>query len=485
MKKITKRILTTMLAVIMLIGAIPAVMSYANENDIFSLDFEDETIGAEVTNTAVATSNLDASNTVTVEADPLNPNNKVLKITRNNTKKKPTALITFPAQSTAFTIEYRIIFNTTNQCAAVVKGGSLQGAYLVASRSGDGSNGLENNADAKNWANLFPAAEHDLNGWYNVKIDIDIAAYTYNITVTNANGVTKTNNGAALRNDGITSLNSLEIQFGGATATGNLYIDDIRVYDSTQAPVDPEPEQPPVDPTPDPEPEDPTPETPEDTTALQAAINKVASDLTAAQTALNTAITNGDKALDAKITALTGALDAAKKAYADADTAMKNSLSSKIEAADTTLDTAIKAVQKNLDDAITALGAADKTNADAIANAITDLNDAIDAAEAAATAADTALKNEINTKIDAADEALQTAIDALTTELQSVKQALENKDKELDDKIKALENKNADPTTDNETVDPIVIASIVISCVSVCGCVAIAALYVIDKKKKA
>ena len=157
---------------------------------------------------------------------------------------------------------------------------------------------------------------------------------------------------------------------------------------------------------------------------------------------------------------------------------MQSALNTKIEAADATLDAAIKTIQKNLTDAITELENADKTNAAAIAKAISDLNTAIESAEIAAATADVAISDELSGMINAAEAALQTKLDALTTELQNVK-------KELEDKIKALENASGEPTVTDEATDPLVIASMVISCVSICGCVVLAALYTSNKKKKA
>ena len=57
MKNITKRILTTMLAVLMLIGAIPAVLSYADEATVptKTYDFEADTVGEKPKNFTIDT----------------------------------------------------------------------------------------------------------------------------------------------------------------------------------------------------------------------------------------------------------------------------------------------------------------------------------------------------------------------------------------------------------------------------------------------
>ena len=474
-----------MLAALMLLGTLPAMMLYAAET-ILSINFEDETVGEKSKNTAISLVETDANNTVTVETDPKNPDNKVLKL--NRTSKKTHALISFPEQTGVFVAEYRIMLEGNAQCAAILQqgtGNKNMGAYVLGrpGASDTVAHSLEYH-DGSGWNVMFSGDEFKNGEWYSVTIEVDVANGRFNISVTDYTGSTKTASNVGFRNTGaVTALDYLDFQFAAAVP-GTMYVDDIKIYAPNQTPVDPEPETPPTDPEPEPEPDpkpDPNPENPEapqDTTALQTAINKVASDLAAAQTALNTAIENGDTALDAKITALNTALEAAKKAYSDADTAMQGALNSKIEAADATLDAAIKTVQKNLTDAITELEDADKTNAAAIAKAISDLNTAIESAEIASATADVAISDELSGMINAAEAALQTKLDALTTELQNVK-------KELEDKIKALENASGEPTATDEATDPLVIASMVISCVSICGCVVLAALYTSNKKKKA
>ena len=466
MKKTTTRIFAITLAVLMLVGAIPAVMSYADETTnppTKTYDFESDAVDA-LPEYVVGDANYNPSKT-TIKVVEEN-GNKALYINNLATNKaKPTFTIQFPAQTGTFTMGFRIKY--MSNAAKTQNTISLYGEDKQAIAAL-----LEQNGQIKNWDGAWVCLmeTYERNVWYNVNIEVNVAANTYNLTMQAEGGEAKSITNFAFRN-AASEISSFVISVVNS-ADAEMYIDDIVLPTDELPPVDPNPEDPnpedpnpenpnPEDPNPEnPNPENPNPENPEDTTELQAAIDKVAADLTAAQTALNTAITNGDTALDGKITALNTALEAAKKAYADADTAMQGVLNTKIESADATLEAAIKAVEKNLSDAITALEAADKTNADAITNAIAALNTAIESAEAAA---------------ETADEALQTAIDALAAELQSIKQDLESK-------IAALENAT---DTDDEATDPTAIASIIISCVSLCGCIAFAALYLIDKKKKA
>ena len=161
-------------------------------------------------------------------------------------------------------------------------------------------------------------------------------------------------------------------------------------------------------------------------TMLQSAINKVAKDLADAESELAAAIASGDAELRNRISSVGAYLNEVKAILEAADADNKAELIAKIEAAESTLDAAIKAVEKNLDDAKLALEKAisdgDKTNADALAQAITELTVAIDAAKTAAIAADGVLRTELTTKLESADAALNAAIDALADELDSIKQ---------------------------------------------------------------
>lgn len=453
MSKLTKNFLSALLTVCMLFGALSIGFTIHAADTSFSLDFENETVGSATTNTGITVSNLGSSDTLTVETDPKDPNNKVLQLNKAAKGKKPSMLIKLPDQTSDFTLEYRIMFNGDGQCATVLQSGTgskLQGVYLVSRAKSDdtAAEGLANCTSASTWNTLFAMGEYNRAEWYSVKIDVDVAAYNYDITVTSSSGVTKTATDSSLRHTGITVFDYLNVQFAG-DVVGVIYIDDIKVYTPGQTPENPE----------NPE----TPDDPEDISKLQEAVAKVEADLTKATTELTKAIADGDKALDTKIAALNEAIEAAKKAYAAADT----SLTAKIEAADKTLDDAIKAVQKNLADTKAALEAADKTNADAIAKAIKDLNAAIDSAETVAEeiadAATVELKTELEDMIAEADASLKESIDALTSELQNVKQTLEAKDTEIEGLI--------------NTVRVIAIVALAISVISI-------ALVFVGKKRK-
>ena len=108
----------------------------------------------------------------------------------------------------------------------------------------------------------------------------------------------------------------------------------------------------------------------------------------------------------------------------------------------------LDAAKANLDQAIIDLNAADKKNADDLAQAIIDLNAAIDAAEAAADAAakadDAALKAALESKIDTADAALDAAIDAVQANLDQAIIDLNAADKKnADDLAQAIVDLNA------------------------------------------
>ena len=179
--------------------------------------------------------------------------------------------------------------------------------------------------------------------------------------------------------------------------------------------------------------------------------------------------------LNAAIDAAEAAADAAAKAD---DAALKAALESKIDTADAALDAAIDAVQATLDQAIIDLNAADKKNADDLAQAIVDLNAAIDAAEAAADAAakadDAALKAALESKIDTADAALGVAIDAVQKKLDDAKAALE---KSVADNKAALDAKDGELQT-------FIIVVCVMSGVAICGSGAFVTWFFIDRKKR-
>ena len=192
--------------------------------------------------------------------------------------------------------------------------------------------------------------------------------------------------------------------------------------------------------------------------SLQAAIDKVASDLTKAQKDLADAIATGDALLNSRISSVSASLRAAKAALEKADSDNKAALEAKIEATEATLDAAIKAVQKNLDDAKEELNKAIADGDTELDGKITALGEALATAKAALEATDSANKSELTTKIDEADAALQTAINALSNELNAT-----------NEKVAELET--------------FIIIVCVISGVAFCGCGTLAVFYIIDKKK--
>ncbi len=164
--------------------------------------------------------------------------------------------------------------------------------------------------------------------------------------------------------------------------------------------------------------------------ALDDKINQVQTNLDSAVARLEAANQKNADDLAKAIADLNAAVDAAEAAAEAADAALKAELVAKIEDADKALDDKINQVQKNLDDAVTRLEAADKKNADDLAQAILDLNAAIDAAEAAAAAARAELKAELVKKIDDADAILQANIDKVQENLDNEVDRLDQVDKE-------------------------------------------------------
>ena len=154
--------------------------------------------------------------------------------------------------------------------------------------------------------------------------------------------------------------------------------------------------------------------------------------------ALNAANTNNAEELEKAVVELTDAIDAAQaaaeQAAANGDTALKAELEGKISDAQNALQEKVDKVQENLDNAILALEAADKKNADDLAQAIVDLTDAIGvaqaAAEAYAKAGDDALEAALTKKIDDADAVLQKNIEEVQTNLNNAVAALDKADKE-------------------------------------------------------
>ena len=150
--------------------------------------------------------------------------------------------------------------------------------------------------------------------------------------------------------------------------------------------------------------------------------------------ALNNANVKNAEDLAAAIVELNAAIDAAEQAAADGDTALKNELVAKINEADAALEAKLGRVEENLNNAITVLNAADKKNADELAQAIIDLNLAIEAAQAAAEAyakaGDDALEAALTKKIDDADAVLQKNIEEVQTNLNNAVAALDKADKE-------------------------------------------------------
>lgn len=215
------------------------------DEDAFVIDFEDGTVGAAPADEEITLMDTSETDTITVVADPKNADNKVMLIDRPVMATKPYALVKIPEQTGNFTVEYRIMFGKDAQYAALVQSGTennKQGVYLLARDQEYKTNPgelLYHNGSA--FTTLFAKSEFAYNVWYSVKVDVYTAESKYDITVTDANGLTKTATGSGMRHSGITAFDYLNFQVAG-TKTGAMYVDDIKVSGSTQTPdvpVDP------------------------------------------------------------------------------------------------------------------------------------------------------------------------------------------------------------------------------------------------------
>lgn len=213
---------------------------------------------------------------------------------------------------------------------------------------------------------------------------------------------------------------------------------------------------------------------------IKSASDKASADIEAAKTALNQAISDGDKTnadeITAKVTELTTAINNAQKTLSDADAALtatvesnkteaaasiastKDELTNAIAAAKTDLQTAIDKVAKdaadNLEAAKKDLNEAIDKKADqtVLDEKVTELDKAIKAVETIANAAQTAkqvtdaveaAKTELNTAITSVKEDLQKNIDTLKADLDATTEKLNKYMTSNDASVKDLQDAKA------------------------------------------
>lgn len=195
-----------------------------------AFDFEEDTLNKAPKYITVTRTSDTA--TVKVVADPTDPDNQVMLLDNPADGPAPHALVNFSEQIGEFSVAYRVMFGSDAQYGVLLQSGTdtdKQGAYFVSRDSNNATYASKvQNIDGSNWNTLFD--EVTLNAWYSVQIDANVNAKTYNISVTDANGVTKTATGTFRHASNITSLNYMSFETQGKYA-GKLYVDDIAVPD--------------------------------------------------------------------------------------------------------------------------------------------------------------------------------------------------------------------------------------------------------------
>ena len=186
--------------------------------------------------------------------------------------------------------------------------------------------------------------------------------------------------------------------------------------------------------------------------SMQAMVSKLTADLAAAEQELADAIAAGDKALEDKIAEMNAALEAAIAVSNAAEEAMQ----AQINAAVAELEAAIAAGDKALSDKIAAL----------------------EEAIAAANAANEATKAELNKAVTDAVATANAAAAQVQKNLDAAKAELTAKDNEL-------AAQNDELAAQAAQLNKLVTVAIIIACIAACGCVALLALKLIDKRKKA
>lgn len=253
----TIRFLSAFLALCMLwsvCGPAMTVRAAETETVLVSADFESDTIDSAPAGFTLA--NTSDTHTVTVVADPKDENNKVMLLKRSSGQTGPSAKLPFTAQTGKVSVQYRMMIGADMQYAAILYSGTTQGPYIVSRLSTNTSNPGLQACNGSSWVSLFDTVQ--LNEWYTVEIDADASTDTFDVSITDPSGTTKT--GSYSFRNSTDNLDNIHFEIASSGA-GALYIDDVKVTTMVEASTDPT----------DPEETDPEETEPDDTETDQAA----------------------------------------------------------------------------------------------------------------------------------------------------------------------------------------------------------------------
>ena len=243
MNKLTNRILSMVLAVLMLVGAMPGitlpVTSVNAENTVVTktstgkvYDFESDTVG-EMPANFTATNHKKEQTTVQVSEE--GNGNKALYI--NNTSGKPTITMPITPQTGTFTIGFRVKYVSdadSTQSTIALTDGSNQTFTLLEQK------GLLKNHNGSAWVNLMTSYERNV--WYTVNAVINVQSGTFDMTIQPEGGETKTLTNFPFRVKNVSAINTFSIALAGNTVA-EMYLDDIYVpivNNVPETPVEPD-----------------------------------------------------------------------------------------------------------------------------------------------------------------------------------------------------------------------------------------------------
>ncbi len=232
------RILALFLSFSLLISLLEIpVLAEAGVMPIVNVDFQSDPIDATVSDdwTHVPVGSVkSADGTVKVVADPGNPANNMLML--NGTSAG--ASITFEEQTGKVTSEFKMLFDAydvfTVRFRYGVSSNQMQAVSLIARATG--SLEYNNGSNAVKFISGVANDKYELNKWYNVKIEADIASGKYDLYIdgVKVNGSEPANFANAASGAGggpIVKLNCLSFNNTSATTTGKLYVDDVHIFE--------------------------------------------------------------------------------------------------------------------------------------------------------------------------------------------------------------------------------------------------------------
>ena len=250
MNKLTKRFLSTLLAALMLVGAMPGIRLPATtvnaEDTVVTTvstgkvyDFESDTVGKMPENFTASNHKKDQT---TIQVSEEGNGNKALYI--NNISGKPTISMPFTSQKGTFTIGFRVKYvsdSATTQSTVTLTDGSNQTFTLLEQK------GLIKNHNGSAWVTLMDSYERNV--WYTVSAVINVANGTYDMSIQPEGGETKSLTNFPFRVQNVSEINTFSITLAGNTVA-EMYLDDIYVPTVSSTPETPENPENPEDPTP-------------------------------------------------------------------------------------------------------------------------------------------------------------------------------------------------------------------------------------------